>query len=73
MIQRDRSGSATFSTNFFADLTNKEFASKSLGYEKSAADDHTNVSQITAKPAGPPAHGIDWRKRGVVTPVKEQG
>jgi len=62
--------SYTLGINEFADMTFEQFAAVRLGYKPSTAPrtaeifNHTNVT---------PANDIDWRQRGAVGPVKNQG
>jgi C1A family cysteine protease len=65
--------SFTMGTNEFADLTWEEFRSSKLGYK------HIDNSVLRSKNATPVHHigalaaSVDWRSKGIVTPVKNQG
>eukprot|EP00331_Platyophrya_macrostoma_P031103 CAMPEP_0176440558 /NCGR_PEP_ID=MMETSP0127-20121128/20642_1 /TAXON_ID=938130 /ORGANISM="Platyophrya macrostoma, Strain WH" /LENGTH=82 /DNA_ID=CAMNT_0017825105 /DNA_START=255 /DNA_END=499 /DNA_ORIENTATION=- len=62
----------TLGLNQFADLTNKEFAALYLG----AITPLNQTSKCQAPSmlsAGPVADTLDWRAKGRVGPVKDQG
>lgn len=57
--------------NAFADLTNEEFRASKNGYKRSLISSGTKsfrYENVTAVPST-----MDWRKKGAVTPVKDQG
>ncbi|XP_051120044.1 senescence-specific cysteine protease SAG39-like [Andrographis paniculata] len=58
------------SINQFADLTNKEFQESRNGYKTSARPKTSafRYANVTAVPSS-----VDWRKKGAVTGVKDQG
>ncbi|KAL1225369.1 Senescence-specific cysteine protease SAG12 [Cardamine amara subsp. amara] len=73
-------GGRTFklAVNQFADLTNDEFRSMYTGYKGNSM--FSSRSGITATPfryqnisAGALPISVDWRKKGAVTPIKDQG
>lgn len=57
-------------TNQFADLTDEEFSDKFLGY--STAETRPNIEYIDPK-VDPVPESIDWKEKGAVLSVKEQG
>ncbi|KAJ8749391.1 hypothetical protein K2173_018882 [Erythroxylum novogranatense] len=54
--------------NKFADLTNEEFRSIYLGFQPQGQKQKICQSNSTYLPAT-----VDWRKKGAVTPIKDQG
>jgi C1A family cysteine protease len=61
---------ATFGITEFADLTVDEFRKSKMGYVKPSSPvfelDRTELPEATAQ-------SVDWRGKGVLTPVKDQG
>jgi len=66
---KNAEGHAVHAVNKFADLSTKEYK-KLLGYKKLSTT--KKARKIAADPVSVPA-SIDWRKKGAVTPVKDQG
>jgi len=62
---------ASFSANFFADLTKSEFATKYTGLNKTAP--LVSTEQEMAKPAYESLQSKDWVKEGAVQAVRDQG
>ncbi|XP_030456619.1 senescence-specific cysteine protease SAG39-like [Syzygium oleosum] len=59
--------------NAFADLTIEEFKASRNGYKRSSSPRQVNAKpfryeHVTAVPSS-----MDWRKKGAVTPIKDQG
>lgn len=62
-----------FALNHFSDLTKEEFSAKYLGYRReidSAEEQAPPASKLDLSQA---PEEIDWRTKGYVTPVKDQG
>lgn len=79
--QNSRANSSyTLSLNAFADLTNHEFKAKYLGLSASASDLIIRLNSRQGEIEGPDLvkesdipSSVDWRKKGAVTGVKDQG
>ncbi|KAJ0083114.1 hypothetical protein Patl1_10394 [Pistacia atlantica] len=57
--------------NEFTDLTNEEFRASRNGYKRGSISSGTTSFRYENVTAVPPT--MDWRKKGAVTPVKDQG
>jgi len=64
--------SYTLGVNEFADLTNEEFVKKYNGYDTSFNAEQAQQADIDIDIASLPK-SVDWREKGYVTPVKNQG
>lgn len=60
-----------FGITKFADLFQDEFAATRLGYRRVALRPHAKVLDLG--PNLTAVSSVDWRKRGAITPVKDQG
>ncbi|XP_063367191.1 uncharacterized protein LOC134655680 [Cydia amplana] len=66
-------GSATYAITRFSDMTSEEFSSKYLGLKTSLKSEN-NIPMIKAEiPNIDLPQSFDWRDRGAVTEVKDQG
>ncbi|XP_013147772.1 PREDICTED: uncharacterized protein LOC106110476 [Papilio polytes] len=66
-------GTATYGVTKFADLTHEEFKSKFLGLKPSLRDQNQIPMTKAVIPEVSLPDAFDWRQRGAVTPVKDQG
>lgn len=78
IIIEHNAGNHTFQLGItqFADLTNKEFKEKYLNYSNNNNNTPTKrkpTPENTSNPLPQIPDEIDWTKKGVVTPVKDQG
>eukprot|EP00742_Colponemidia_sp_Colp-10_P001728 GILJ01001850.1.p1 GENE.GILJ01001850.1~~GILJ01001850.1.p1 ORF type:complete len:349 (-),score=63.76 GILJ01001850.1:198-1214(-) len=62
-------GDAVFGLTKFSDLSQEEFRRTKLGFKRAA--ERSSVPVMEALPAAT-SSSIDWRKKGAVTPVKDQ-
>jgi len=63
--------SSTLIVNKFADLTSEEFLRSHTGYKQRSSQPPIQIDDI--QPVGEVPDSIDWREKGYVTPVKDQG
>ncbi|OMO65328.1 hypothetical protein COLO4_31319 [Corchorus olitorius] len=73
----NKMGNQTYklSLNEFADLTNEEFLASYAGYKMfpSTSSVSTNSNRFRYKNLTKVPASIDWRQKGAVTPIKDQG
>jgi cathepsin L len=64
----------TMAVNKFADMTKEEFKNHYRGYSPALRASKPRVLDANMPaPAGPLPPSVDWRTKGVVSPVKDQG
>ncbi|KAF7150754.1 hypothetical protein RHSIM_Rhsim02G0016300 [Rhododendron simsii] len=59
--------------NQFADITNEEFQASHNGYKKPSQLRQSEGTKFRYENVSAVLASIDWRKKGAVTPVKDQG
>ncbi|CAN0890150.1 Senescence-specific cysteine protease SAG39 [Linum grandiflorum] len=59
--------------NQYADLTNKEFMAAKTGYKKNPSNLGSSSSSFKYQNASSVPDTVDWRTKGAVNPVKDQG
>ncbi|KAL3749679.1 hypothetical protein ACJRO7_010755 [Eucalyptus globulus] len=72
-FNKDGNKPYTLAINAFADLTIEEFKASRNGYKRSSSPRQVSTKpfryeHVTAVPSS-----MDWRKKGAVTPIKDQG
>jgi cathepsin L len=63
----------TMAMNEFGDLTQDEFKAKFMGYREAKNSFIRSMNAPDFSNAAPNADAVDWRAKGAVTPVKNQG
>jgi len=63
----------TLGINAYADMTNQEFNRVMNGYNATRSQRSSNRPVFTFNPEVPLADSVDWRTKGYVTPIKDQG
>ena len=71
----NRGGNKPYSLgiNRFADLTNEEFKAFRTGYKRSSSPRPSSAKAFRYENVAAVPASMDWRKKGAVTPVKDQG
>lgn len=73
LLQKDELGTGRYGVNMFADVSREEFRRRYLGLRP----DLRSENEIPLREAEIPDIDLpptfDWRKKGIVTPVKDQG
>ncbi|KAI3421406.1 Pept_C1 domain-containing protein [Psidium guajava] len=70
---KDGSRPYRLAVNGFADLTSEEFKASRTGYKRSSSPRLATAKPFQYESATAVPASIDWRKKGAVTPVKDQG
>jgi len=70
--QRNAEGEAEHGINKFADLTQDEFRAMYLGYNPSGRSSDPETLEISPTLNSSSVSSVDWRTKGVLTPVKDQ-
>jgi cathepsin L len=65
--------SFTLAMNQFGDWSNEEYQTKMLGLKHKSTSNNAQSTYTNRYPAESLPTSVDWRTKGVVTPVKDQG
>ncbi|KAF8042920.1 hypothetical protein BT93_A1296 [Corymbia citriodora subsp. variegata] len=72
-FNQDGSKPYKLAINAFADLTSEEFKASRTGYKRSSSSRVASAKPFRYKSVTAIPSSMDWRKKGAVTPVKDQG
>lgn len=72
-LRRNEQGTGQYGVNMFADISREEFRTQYLGLRPDLRLENDIPLQIAEIPDIELPVSFDWRQKGVVTPVKDQG
>lgn len=72
-LNKNEKGTAKYGITKFADLSRKEFSQQYLGYRPDLASENNIPFPMAETPNVELPQGFDWRDKGVVSEVKDQG
>lgn len=72
-LRKNEQGTAEYGVNLFADMSREEFSARYLGLRPDLRLDNEIPLPTAEIPEVELPPSFDWRQKGVVTPVKDQG